>query len=577
MKSAAYILILSIPVLQSCGKVMDKPPLDKISQDVIWNDQTMTTAYVTNLYTRINFYGFEQIAQFSSTDEASTNSTNNTNINTGTVSKTSEYAPYWDYTYIRDCAFFLDQMKTSKIPDTVKTQLSGEVRFMRAFAYFEMMKRYGGVPLVDVVLDPYKPVDDKYTTRAKEADIAGFIDNELTLAESELSDAPAPRGKINKWTAYALQARAMLWAASIAKYGTVQLDGIVGIPAAQANAYYAKASAAANQVITSGKYSLYNPLPSNKAESYRLIFMDKENSEVIFEKAYDGINVTNDFDAQAAPQVFANRGAYVDPTLGFILGYENIDGSTDAPVFGQNALYDNGTSVFAKKDPRLFGTVFFQSDKWSIGTIQSYDGLDTNAAPDFSKILSSNLVTYHGIKSVGDQSRKYANVACTPTGFTVKKYIDGSKYQIGENLSKTNWICFRLAEMYLTRAEAEFEQGNLTPAVEALNMTRARAGISLVTEGTITLDKVRTERRSELAFEGHRFWDLRRWRAAQAAVNGVTMQGLHITWHYPTGKYYFIPFNAENFTRSFPPQQYYNPITSARIDNNPKLIENPLY
>jgi hypothetical protein len=131
--------------------------------------------------------------------------------------------------------------------------------------------------------------------------------------------------------------------------------------------------------------------------------------------------------------------------------------------------------------------------------------------------------------------------------------------------------------MYLTRAEAEFEQGNLTPAVEALNMTRDRAGISLVTEATITLDKVRTERRSELAFEGHRFWDLRRWRAAQAAVNGVTMQGLHITWHYPTGKYYFIPFNAETFTRSFPQQQYYNPITSARIDNNPKLIENPLY
>jgi hypothetical protein len=119
--------------------------------------------------------------------------------------------------------------------------------------------------------------------------------------------------------------------------------------------------------------------------------------------------------------------------------------------------------------------------------------------------------------------------------------------------------------------------GNLKDAADALNMTRGRAGISLVDESTITLDKVRTERRSELAFEGgHRYWDLRRWRMAQDVLNH-RFQGLQIIFHYASGQYYFIPFECESFTRVFRPEHYYNPITSNRVDNNPNLVENPLY
>ncbi|HTE31441.1 MAG TPA: RagB/SusD family nutrient uptake outer membrane protein, partial [Chryseolinea sp.] len=157
-----------------------------------------------------------------------------------------------------------------------------------------------------------------------------------------------------------------------------------------------------------------------------------------------------------------------------------------------------------------------------------------------------------------------------------KKYIDGSGVKIAENQSKTNWIVFRLAEVYLTKAEAEFELGNKGVAADALNETRSRAGISLVDEATITRDKVRTERRSELAFEEQRWWDLRRWRIAESVLNG-RFQGLEIIFHYESGKYYFIPFDAESFSRVFRPEHYYNSITTARINNNPMLVENPLY
>ena len=154
--------------------------------------------------------------------------------------------------------------------------------------------------------------------------------------------------------------------------------------------------------------------------------------------------------------------------------------------------------------------------------------------------------------------------------------MDDSGVKIPEGQSKTNWIVFRLAELYLTKAEAEFELGNAKKAADALNMTRNRAGISLVTEATINRDKIRTERRSELAFEGHRYWDLRRWRTAQTVLN-ARLQGLQIIFHFASGKYYFLPLNAESFTRVFRAEHYYNPITSSRIDNNAKLVENPLY
>jgi len=584
MKNKLYIICLFIIIFQSCAGVLDKPPLDVIAGDVIWNDANLSRAYVTNLYTRINFYGLDMSDQCEDDDEATNPSGGASNITQGTVNANSEARAYWDYTYIRDCSYFLQQMATSTIDATTKNQMIGEVRVIRAFIYYEMMKRYGGIPLVDVVLDPFSPIPDKYTMRATEDAIATFIDTELTTAEGLLTDVATPRGKINKWTAYAIQARSDLWAASIAKYSTVQLNGIVGIPAGNAATYYAKAIAAANMVINSGKYALYNPQPANKSENYRHIFLDRENSEIIFEKAYDGVNLAHSYNSRNAPTEFASRGAILDPTVQFMLTYENADGSTTAPVWGPGTLYPNGWALWAKKDPRLLGTVMFQGDAWSTGTINSYDAIDPNPTPSYNigatfpgVLISGGTLFYQGVLSVGKDSKYPISVDNTLTGFTTKKYIDPTKNKIGDNLDNTPWIAIRLAEMYLIVAEANMETGNIPLAVAAVNYTRARAGIILLDASTITVDKVRSERTHELAFEGHRYWDVRRWRIAQTVMSGVQMQGLHIILHFATQQYYFAPFNAETFIRNYTPQMNYNPITAARIANNPKLIENPLY
>lgn len=578
MKIFKYLFILTIISFTSCDDVFDRQPLDKISEADVWNDDALIKAYVTNLYSRYPSFAFTVGTWNNYTDLATTVIGNRVAMPMGLIDRDSESGiGYWDYTIIRDCFLFLQNVGKSTVSDIILHQLEGEVRFILANVYFEMQKRYGGVPLVTEVIDPFGEIDKKFTQRSTEEAIADFIEGELDKAIDLLSDEPVPKGRINKWTAYALKARAMLWNASIAKYGSVQANGLVGIPQSRANEYYTKASEAAEKVISSGKYSLYNKYPNDKSENYRMLFVDEENSEVIFEEVFNGLEKGHDWDIWNLPPQVTPRGATLDPSLEFLLGYENIDGSDNQPEFGPENLYDDGFDVFKNKDPRLHGTVFLQGDEWADITVQTYEGIDPSVTPDPGAIISNPREDYMGIPSVGLDSRKLlASDNSTNSGFLLKKYCDESKINPAKGQSETNWLIFRLAEMYLTKAEAEFELGHLDIASTALNYTRERAGISLVNASTITLDRVRTERRSELAFEYNRYWDLKRWRTAENVLN-FNMQGLQIIFHYESGKYYFIPFYAEDYIRVFRPEHYYNPITNSRISDNPDLIQNPGY
>ena len=131
--------------------------------------------------------------------------------------------------------------------------------------------------------------------------------------------------------------------------------------------------------------------------------------------------------------------------------------------------------------------------------------------------------------------------------------------------------------MYLIAAESEFELGNAAGAAMYLNATRDRVGLIPLDASSITRERVRTERTSELVFEGHRWDDLRRWRIAQDMLDGQMVEGVRTILHHETGQFYFIPFGAEQVQRQFRPEHYYNPITNARIDRQGQLVENPGY
>ena len=575
MKSYIYAVFLII-ALHSCEDVFEKEPLDRISDAAVWDNPSLVQAYVTDLYARFPFF---QFSNFTLVDKATiTSNLNNENvITTGGMSHTSEGLGYWNYSLIRDLNFFIERIQDSEISPELKAQLEGEVRTIRAVVYFEKQKRYGGVPLVDVVLDPLLETDVTYLRRSAEESIADFVDSELTIAIGLLGTDISQKGRINRYTAYAYKARANLWTASIAKYSTVQLDGLVGIPANRANEFYEKAANAANAVIQSGRYQLYEQF-SDRSENYRHIFIEDGNSEVIFERLYDGVTIGHGFSRDNHPTRFSDGiGSITNPVLEFLLGYENIDGSADQPLLGPDHIYADGIDLFSKKDPRLRATVFLQGESFAGDIISTYDGLDPNPQPDPAGIIAG-VGTYHeGTPTVGPDGRYQDSHWVTSTGFLLRKYTSNTTF-IPVGQETTSWKAVRLAEMHLTLAEAEFERGNLGPAATALNATRARAGISLVDENSITLDHVRTERKNELAFEGFRWWDLRRWRIARDVLQREdTFTGLRIILHYETGQYYFFPSEAEPFTRVFREEHYYNPITAARMENNSYLVENPGY
>lgn len=568
--------------LSACQEdVFDKQPLDRISDADVWNEPSLIRSYVTSLYARFPFNSpFGDTYRYS--DEASIADGPRTNITQGTVSRTSEGLAYWDYVIIRDCNVFLEKVSTLSLTEAEKKTLEAEVRVVRSVAYFEKAKRYGGVPLVTQTLDPFASIQQNMLPRNKEVEVYDFVLKELGEAANSLPTNAAPQGKINRWVALAYQARVALWAASIAKYGTEELNGLVGVPAARANAYYQQAQSAADAVVKSGKYSLYNK-NADKARNYQNIFTEKSHSEVIFHRVFNGVDIGHNFDKANIPPSFTGPGAgKCNPVWEMLLSYENTDGSNNQPQIGNANLYRSMAEVFVKSDPRLHATIMFQGQPWQGDSVQVYEGIDLSVTPnpDPTKLLADRLGSYRGKPQTGKDGR-YAssNDNVTKTGFYIKKYMNEANVQPIQGRSTTNWIEIRLAEMYLIQAEAAFELGSTAEAVTAINFTRTRAGILPLSATNISRERIRNERKVELAFEGHRYWDLRRWRTAVTALtnSGKRFQGVRVIFHWASQRVYFVQTDGEDFVRAFRREHYYNPITNARINNMPSLVENPNY
>ncbi|NJK98616.1 MAG: RagB/SusD family nutrient uptake outer membrane protein [Bacteroidales bacterium] len=231
-----------------------------------------------------------------------------------------------------------------------------------------------------------------------------------------------------------------------------------------------------------------------------------------------------------------------------------VDGSSGVIDFA--SVTGNVKTIFQKKDPRFHATIFYNGQPWQGDTLRLYWGTRTGG-----------VVTEAPAKDAKGPD-------ATKTGFILKKFLDENLKRPKDGESDQDWIVFRYGEILLNYAEAAFELSKTDDAKWGVNQIRERAGI-LPLE-TITLGNVRHERQIELVFETHRFWDLRRWRIAQQTLTGTFHAALPY-FDVDLKTYFFRVANADGFDRIFKPQHYYLPITESRINNNPKLVENPGY
>lgn len=493
---------------------------------------------------------------------------------------------WWGYPQMRKVNDFIAKIATANISEDLKTRFAAEARFVRAFYYFSMVKRYGGVPLITTVQEfTGSNLDQIQVPRNSEKEVYDFIAKELDEVVPLLPEAyPSEnRYRATRYAALALKSRAMLYAASIAKYGSIQLNGLLGFPSSEADAYWQKSYDASKAII--GKFELYNSNPDKVANFQELFLKEADNPEVIFAQVYLAPDYTHSFDFFNAPQSFkVDYGCATNPTLDLVEEFEYKDGSdgklklTDEN--GNAIQYSNPTDLFKDKDPRLLATVLTPFSPWQGDVLEIRRGVINNGV----KYTSDNLTQTYGsgensITRVGKDG-PLTNNDPTKTGFYIKKFMNPTS-RLDYGKSTTPWYVFRYAEVLLNYAEAAIELGKTGDALWAVNEIRNRAGIAPLT--SITRDQVRHERRIELAFENHRWWDIRRWRIADEILSNTQFHALYPWLMWEEGKkpsqmkYTFEKVNAPKNTRTFPAKLYYEIISAGEITKNPKLVQNPGY
>ncbi len=596
----------------SCSDYLNKTTYDIITPEQVWQDPALIDGVMVNLYDglRLNDFNYwyrdawRLMNPSTLSDEAQGSFQKDPMFDNGNATYTYEdnlfELKFSDmYKQIRNCNTMLQQLDESTVlTDDNKKLLKAEGRFLRAMHYFELVKRYGGVPLITT---PQKYSSDQLeelmVPRNKEIEIYDFIVTECNEIANDLpiTRESAAKYRANRGSVLSLCSRAGLYAGSIAKYSSVQLDGVVGIPTTEAKRFFQTSYTASTAILNLNVYSLYNK-NSDKAKNFCDIFTkttNGENGEYIFQKQFNVAGGKgHDWDKRNAP--FSYRaggwGSGVAPTLELIESYEYTDGSTGTLKInnedGTKRRFDKPYNLFADKDPRLFGAVFLPGSsckgsnvEWMRGVIVSdNERYAATSQPDGGNTVVVNGISYSttgkdGGADAGDASK---------TGFYQKKFFDETLTDVNMGKSETPWPVFRLGEIYLNLAEACMELGGKNDeALNAINKIRERAGIKLLS--SVTLADVRHERKVELAFEGHRFWDMKRWRIAdkdvsEGGLNGFKGSALYPWYDIRDGKYIFeIGKNPPKQTRVFLEKNYYTKINSDDMNSNPELVQNPGY
>jgi len=588
-----YFFILLTVFLSSCtDDFLDKKPIDRISDGAVFNDPALTDAYIYQLYNELplhmNSVGWSWNPNGAAVyfpmvvcDEGLQQGTyweQYVKWNKGLEDASNTYDQWWGYSTIRRMNEFLEKIGESSLSKTQKDIYTAEVRFLRAFAYFEMVKRYGGVPLITTVQQINTPAEQLFVPRSTEKQLYDFIHTELSEASVLLPETRSDieYGRATKYAALALDSRAMLYAGSIAKYGKLELNGAVGLPAAEASSYFQKSYDASQKIMSfaqsTGKIGLYNKYPNDPAKNFYQLFIDEKNVETIFSVQYNGLSGKgHSMDFWLAVQgISVGWGQEVNVPLELVEAFEYKDGSSgklDRTALTQGSY--NIIDLFKNKDPRFNASILYQDAPWQGGKIERYSGTYV-VENGTEKLVTSSNQTINGKVASSPGGGPYA-----VTGFTPKKYYDERLVRPLVGQSETDFLVFRYGEILLNFGEAAFELNHTAEALSAINQLRSRAGIAA--KAALTMNDIRNERRVELAFEQHRLWDVRRWRSAVSDLSR-DFSGMKYYYEAATGKYRLTFVNkVDTYTRLFQEKHYYHPITPSRIANSPKLIENPGY
>lgn len=530
--------------LCSCNDFLDREEDSFIDKTATFDSYNRTKQYLTYAYSLLP----EGLNRFSggallgaATDDAcfAIESSNIQQFNNGSWNALSNPDNVWDryFAGIAKCCTLLENsnhvnLDISRLDPAKRVEYENnlkdirmwraEAHFLRAYFNFELLKRYGPIPIIKSTLDINKDYSD--TPRPTMKEVVEFIAKDCDMAADSLELTPWRNmndafGRATKGAALALKSRLLLYAASPLYVDFGDID--------EANkpsdaALWKAAADAAKAVIDLNQYEL--------ASAYDDLFKnDFQNKEYIFVRRYPS---NSDFEKSNFPVSYGGKGG-TNPSQNLIDDYEMLDGT----AFDWNDPV-KAAHPFENRDERLLATVLMNGVLFKGKRVATYPG-GADAMP---------------------------NPNATKTGYYLRKFLNENvNIQTGGGSDGHVVPLFRLAEIYLNYAEALNEYDPTNPDIAVyLNKIRERVSLPDVPSG-LTQEQMRTlihhERRVELAFEEHRFWDVRRWKVASSTL-GAPVKGVKITQD-DAGNFTYSPVQVEQ--RVFQPKMYWYPIPQSEV------------
>jgi hypothetical protein len=346
MKNRFLIVLLavacSLPLVSCETDWLEREPPSILLDEQVWNDAKLVTGVISNFYDRLPAHtsltgGWTEFAAY---DEAMWSGQSNQEGLNNIVSYPFNRWGLWDYDLIRDINLSIKKLQEiSQLEENRKTQFISELRFIRAYVYFEHVKRMGGLPLIteELIYDFSGDPSSLQFPRNKEEEVYDFIAAELDAIIPTLGNEGS-QTRANGFTALALKSRSMLYAGSLAKYNNqmgapISLPGgEVGIPAGRAEAYYNESLEASLEIINQGNYALYNNNPDLGENFYEALVTKNNNSEVIWgqdflSSADKRHGFTYENIARSVREDNLGSSA-IAPSLNLVEDFEYLDGSS---------------------------------------------------------------------------------------------------------------------------------------------------------------------------------------------------------------------------------------------------------
>lgn len=544
VKIITLLFIIIAATTISCKRdLLDKKPLDSLTDEAVFSDAVFLQDYVYNVYNGMRHVwapvtgGFESLTDIA-VDQPETQQ------NAGGIREwfgglmsgdnVTDLTNMWtdEYAYIRKANVFFEKTATSPIAPSLLDPMKGEVHFLRAWMYFDLIRTYGGVP---IITSSFKLDDDNFDVARNTYDeCTKFILDEIALATDLLKDVPPASGKITKAAAMALKARMLLYAASPLNNPTNDIT---------------KWQAA--EVATKAVIDLPFTLHPTHAD---LFSRPVQTDEVIFGRSFTpGTRIPDwGFNYDYWPCGFDARQRVV-PTQAFINMFQLTngqypympDGVTVNPLSGYDPQKPN-----VNRDPRYYTSIIYPG----AGPVSIIDGAKSvvrtyeyweDGNPAATNPTSTDPTNHQQLFNFGRDSKSYWVKGLTPfhwrveTGYTFRKLLDFSGPRASFDYNYNQAVIFlRLAEIYLNYAEIKIALGDDATAITYINKVRNRASVHMppvTSAGAALVREYRNERAIELHLEDHRFFDLMRWKAAPGNID-VPVRGLNsvtMDWAVP--------------------------------------------